>query len=219
MAKLAPVGPVPSRRVQRVVDALGGGLDPWGYVLVFLLTALEASAFVGLFVPGEAALLFAGFLVYENRLDMAPAIAVAVVGGVIGDSIGYEIGRHLGSRLHDGWLGEKVGEHRWDRARAYVRNHGGRAVLVGRFVGVLRALVPAIAGDARMRYRTFLAWNALGAVVWAPALVIGGYLAGSSYHTVERYLGRATLVVSAVVVVVVLAVHLLRRRRTQTRRI
>ena len=202
--------------MQRVVDALGDRLDPWGYLLIFLLAALEASAFVGLFVPGDAALLFAGFLVYQDRLEIGPVIALAVVGGIIGDSAGYEIGRRLGDRLKHGRLGAKVGEERWEQARSYFRRHGGRAVLLGRFVAVLRALVPAIAGDARMRYRTFLAWNALGAAVWAPALVTAGYLAGSSYRTVEQYLGRATLVVGGIIVAVLLAIYVVRRRRQET---
>ncbi len=71
---------------------------------------------------------------------------------------------------------------------------------MGRWVGVLRALVPGVAGMTRMRYRTFLAWNVLGALVWAPTVVIGGYLAGNSFRRVERWLGQAGLVIGAVAV-------------------
>src|SRR6185503_17414463 len=101
------------------------------------------SAFVGLFVPGETALLLGGFLAYQGKLHLALVILVTVVGGILGDSAGYEIGRHLGDRMKRTWFGRKIGEDRWERARKYVREKGGRAILLGRFVGILRALVPA----------------------------------------------------------------------------
>ena len=199
--------------MERVAEALGEHLNPWGYVLLFLLTALEASAFVGLFIPGEAALLFAGFLAYDGRLELLPVIAIVIVGGVIGDSLGYELGRHLGWRLKRGRLGRLVGQERWDRGRAYIRMKGGRAVLLGRFFGLLRAVVPAVAGDARMPYRTFLALNVAGALIWAPSAVIAGYIAGSSYRTVEEHVGRASVALAPAAIAVFLVIHILHKRR------
>jgi membrane protein DedA with SNARE-associated domain/membrane-associated phospholipid phosphatase len=174
--------------------------DPWAYFLIGALAAAEASAFVGLFIPGEAAMLLGGVLVYQGRASLGPMILAACLGAVIGDSIGYEIGRHFGSRLRTGRLGRRIGEKRWDRAHDYVRERGGRAVFFGRFVGVLRALVPAIAGSAGIPYGRFFVFNAAGGIIWATSFVLLGYAAGSSYRIVEQWAGRATAVLAGLVV-------------------
>ncbi|MDQ1374190.1 MAG: hypothetical protein QOJ09_1528, partial [Actinomycetota bacterium] len=175
-------------------NSLSSLAGPAAYVVVAALAALEASAFVGLFIPGELALLTGGYIAQQGHANLALMMAVAAAGAVVGDSVGYEIGRHFGRGLQRSRLGRKVGDDRWARAEAYVEAKGGRAILAGRFIGVLRALVPAVAGATRMPYRRFLAWNVLGAVVWAPGTVLAGYLAGSSYPRVAKYAGSAGLI-------------------------
>jgi len=199
----------------RVTGLLGDAVNPWGYVLLFALTALEASAFVGLFVPGETALLLGGFLSYQGKLNLFFVIVVTVIGGILGDSAGYEIGRHLGDWMKRTWLGRKIGEDRWDRARTYVRKRGAKAVLLGRFVGILRALVPAVAGDSRMPYPKFLLWNVIGALVWGPSVVVAGYLAGRSWRALETYLSRGGFTLFALTVLGFVIVHLVRKRRSE----
>jgi membrane protein DedA with SNARE-associated domain/membrane-associated phospholipid phosphatase len=130
-------------------------------------------------------------------------MAVAAMGAIIGDSLGYEIGKHLGPRLRRSRLGRWVGEERWGRAEGYLAHHGGRAVFFGRFVGVFRAMVPTIAGLSRMPYRTFLPWNAIGGLIWAPGFVLLGYVAGGSYHQVAKWAGRASTVLVILVMGVV----------------
>ena len=200
---------------EHVSNLLGEAVVPWGYVLLFALTALEASAFVGLFVPGETALLLGGFLAYQGKLNLFLVIVVTVVGGIIGDSIGYEIGRHLGERMKRTWLGRRIGQDRWDRARKYVRDKGARAVLLGRFVGILRALVPAVAGDSRMPYSKFLLWNVIGALVWGPSVVVAGYLAGRSWRVIETYLSRGGIALFALIILIAVALHFVRKRRSE----
>jgi membrane-associated protein len=199
----------------RVSQLLGEAVNPWGYVLLFALTALEASAFVGLFVPGETALLLGGFLAYQGKVNLFLVIVVTVIGGILGDSAGYEIGRHLGERMKRTWLGRQIGEKRWERARKYVRDKGAKAVLLGRFVGILRALVPAVAGDSRMPYPKFLLWNVIGALVWGPSVVVAGYLAGRSWRAIETYLSRGGIALFVLIIVGFVAVHLVRKRRTE----
>lgn len=199
-----------------LVRSLGGSLVPWGYVLVFLVAAAESAAFVGLVVPGETFLLLAGYLAWRGDLDIGIVMACAVVGAIVGDSIGYEIGRHLGKHLYTSRIGRWVGRERWGRARDYLRAKGGRAVFLGRFVAVVRALVPAVAGDARLPYGTFLKWNAAGAVLWGILHVGIGYVAGPSYQAVEHVLGRASLVLLAVIAVAAVAFHFVRKRRRES---
>jgi membrane protein DedA with SNARE-associated domain/membrane-associated phospholipid phosphatase len=188
--------------VSRLLDTLASLASPWAYVVLALLAAAEAAAFVGLVIPGETAMLLGGFLAYQGRVSLGVMMAAGAVGAVVGDSIGYEVGRLFGEPLKHSRLGRRVGERRWARAEAYLRAKGGRAVFLGRFVGLLRALVPALAGMSRMPYRTFLPWNLAGGVIWAPGFVLLGYLAGGSYQRVERIAGRASLLLLALLVVV-----------------
>lgn len=217
MSPRRAVGTV-NRLIQSLVDTFGNYIDPWGYLVLFLLCVLEASAFVGLFVPGESALLIAGVLAERGDLSLSVAVIVAVIGAILGDSLGYEIGRHFGERMRSSWFGQKVGDQRWANAHDFVRRNGGRSIFFGRFVGLFRALVPAIAGDARMPYRRFLLSNVLGALIATPAVIIAGYLAGSSYHVVERRLGQATYVVLGLTAAFFVVRHLRARRRGSGRR-
>lgn len=182
--------------VASVVTALG----PFAYVLIFLVATGEAAAMIGLVLPGDTTLLLVGYLGSRGEINIAIAIPVAVVGGVLGDSIGYEMGRRFGARLLSGRLGRLVGPDRWDRARGHVRRHGAMAVLIGRCVGVLRAVTPAVVGDARMPYGRFLVWNVLGAATWTPVVVFAGYLAGDSYDTLAQTLGNASIVLGTLTV-------------------
>ncbi len=175
--------------------------SPWAYIVLALLAAAESAAFVGLAIPGETAMLLGGFLAYQGRVDLGVMMAAGAVGAVVGDSVGYEIGRLFGEPLKRSRLGRRVGQDRWARAEAYLRAKGGRAVFLGRFVGLLRALVPALAGMSRMP-STFLPWNVAGGVIWAPGFVLLGYLAGGSYQRVERIAGRASLLLLILLVLI-----------------
>jgi membrane protein DedA with SNARE-associated domain/membrane-associated phospholipid phosphatase len=188
--------------VSALVENLLGLASPWGYLIVAALAALEAAAFVGLVIPGETAMLLGGVLAFTGRADVIVMMACAALGAIVGDSVGYELGRRFGAPMRRSRLARRIGPQRWERAEEYVRTRGGRAVFLGRFIGVLRAMVPFVAGAARMPYRTFLPYNALGGLIWAPGFVYLGYLAGHSYRRVERLAGRASLLLAAGVLLV-----------------
>ena len=185
-----------------VLDAAARLASPWAYIVLGLLAAAESAAFVGLAIPGETAMLLGGFLAYQHRVSLPVMMAAGAVGAVVGDSVGYELGRLFGEPLKRSRLGRRVGDQRWAKGEAYLRAKGGRAVFLGRFVGVLRALVPALAGMSRMPYRSFLPWNLAGGIIWAPGFVLLGYLAGGSYRRVEQLAGRASLLLVLLIVVV-----------------
>jgi membrane protein DedA with SNARE-associated domain len=174
--------------LQTVLDAIPSNVGPWIYFVVFAAAASESALFVGLVVPGETILLVAGVLASRGQGQLVPYMVAAVVGAVAGDSIGYELGRHFGARLRRSALGRRIGEQRWERAETYLRDRGGRAIFFARWILVVRAIVPALAGQARMPYRRFLAWNVAGALPLCILHVGVGYLAGRSYTQVERYL-------------------------------
>src|SRR5919204_6100457 len=185
-----------------LLDTAAQLASPWAYIVLALLAAAESAAFVGLAVPGETAMLLGGFLGYQHRVSLPVMMAAGIIGAVVGDSLGYQIGRLFGEPLKHSRLGRRVGPDRWAKGEAYLRERGGKAVFLGRFVGLLRALVPALAGMSRMPYRTFLPWNLAGGIIWAPGFVFLGYLAGSPWRRVERGAGRARLLLLLVVVVI-----------------
>jgi membrane-associated protein len=189
--------------------------EPWAYVVITLLAIGESGAGLGLFLPGEPIMLLGGVLVYEGRADLVPMVLCAWLGSVVGDVISFYLGRRFGPRLRRTTLGRKVGEERWNRADAYLGRHGGKAVLAGKFVGVMRALLPAIAGAGGMPWRKYLAVDIPASLVFGGGFVALGELAGSSWHLVDRWFGHAVavaLAVGALVAALVFAVRQIRDR-------
>ena len=177
------------------------GLNGWAALaIVFALPLLEASAFVGVLVPGEIAVVLGGVLAFQHRVALAAALAAAAVGAVLGDTIGYLVGRRFGTRLLDGRAGRLVKPKHRRRAERYLAERGGKAVLLGRFTAALRALIPGLAGMARMPYRTFALYNVIGGVLWATLMVILGYLAGASWQRAAHWASRLGLAVLALIV-------------------
>ena len=151
-------------------------------------------------LPGELALLLGGFLAYEHHVSLAGMLLVAAVAAVAGYLLGYEVGRRFGPALRDGPLGRRIGQARWQRVQEALAARGGQAILVGRFVGLLRALMPTAAGMARMPYRTFLAYTVIGGLIWAPGFVLLGYVAGGSYQRVADLAGQGSLLLLALLI-------------------
>jgi undecaprenyl-diphosphatase len=183
------------------------------YLAVFGFPFLEASVFLGFVFPGETALVLGGFLANQGRLSVGVVIALAIVGAITGDAVGYAVGRRFGPGLQSSRFGRVVGEKRWRSSEAFLLRRGGPAVFVGRFTAVLRALVPSAAGMAKLPYRTFALWNALGGSAWATGFVLVGYLAGESYKKVASYLGQGALALTAAIIVLAVVVHFVRKRR------
>ncbi len=182
------------------------------YALVGGLAFSEAALLVGFVLPGETAVLLGGVLAFRHQVSLPVMAAVAVVAAIAGDSVGYEIGRYFGTRL----LATRIfARHRGglERGQATLRDKGGQAVFFARFTAFLRAVMPGLAGTARMPYRRFLVWNAAGGVVWAVGFTVLGYLAGASYQRVEKIAGRASAVLLALVVLAVIIFMVRRRRR------
>jgi membrane protein DedA with SNARE-associated domain/membrane-associated phospholipid phosphatase len=169
--------------------------------IVFGLPALEASAFVGVVVPGEIAVLLGGVLAFERRVSLPAVLVAGIAGAICGDTVGYLVGRRYGRTLLQGSVGRLVRREHLDRAERYLAERGGPAVFLGRFTAALRALIPGLAGVARMRYRTFLLYNAAGGAAWATGFVLLGYAAGTGWRRVEHIAGRASLLLLVAIVV------------------
>lgn len=196
-----------------VEEALTGVPSSLVYVAVFALPFLEASVFLGFVIPGETALVVGGVLAGQGRVGLTLVLVLAILGAITGDGVGYLVGRRYGPGLQASRLGQRVGDARWASTEDFLQRRGGPAVFLGRFTALLRALVPSAAGMAKLPYKTFALWNAVGGAVWAALCVVGGYLLGGVIGT---YIAQAGYVLVGLAVLVV-AVHLLRRRREKQR--
>lgn len=190
-----------------------------GSVVLAVVGALvfgEAAVFLGFVLPGETAVLLGGFLASTGHLSALVLAVVVVLAAIVGDSVGYEVGRRFGPRMLASRPFRKHRE-RVDGARAFLDGRGASAVFIGRFTAFLRAVVPGLAGLSGMRYRRFLAYNAVGGLVWGVGCVAAGYLAGSSYQQVAQWLGRGGAAVAAAMALVAFVVWRIRRHRARTK--
>jgi membrane protein DedA with SNARE-associated domain len=195
------------------VDSLLSGFPVWAlYLVVFLLPFLEASILLGFVFPGETALVFGGAVGTRNGANLAVLLVLAVAGAVTGDAVGYAVGRRFGQRLQATRLGRIVGEERWVTTEAFLIKRGGTAVFFGRWTALLRAMVPGAAGMARLPYRTFFFYNALGGTLWAVACVLGGYLVGEAIGQYVTSFGYVILGLAVVAITVALIHH--RKKRS-----
>jgi membrane protein DedA with SNARE-associated domain len=161
-------------------------LSQWGYTGVFLLMTLEGAT---LPVPSEIILPVTGFLVYNRTLDFWPAVAVASLGGLLGTMIDFSIGYYLG-RPAVLRYGRKIrlSERHLMIAEGWFARHGSTAVLLARFVPLLRTLIAFPAGVAKMKIGRFLAFSTVGIVIWDIILIYLGVLAGQNYGTIVNTL-------------------------------
>jgi membrane protein DedA with SNARE-associated domain len=183
------------------------------YVVVGLVVFAEDALFVGFVLPGETAAVLGGVAASRGNVSVALMCVVVVLAAIVGDSVGYEIGARYGTRL----LRLQVLQRRKDRidaARDRLASKGGPAVFGGRFVAFFRAVMPFLAGSSHMRYRRFLAYNAIGGLVWGVGCVLLGFLAGDSYAAIEKIFGRVAAIVAGALVLIALIVWRIRRRRS-----
>ncbi len=192
-----------------LLHALSGLHPALLLALTGLFTTLETSLFVGLLVPGDSVVLLAGTTVTGPARSAALA-AASTLGSLLGESIGYLVGRRYGDRLRGG---RRLGGDAWAKAEAFLAGRGGSSVAAARFVAVVHAFVPLVAGAAGMRYRRFLGWSAVGAVTWSLLYVTIGAVAGASLRQFGERLGLSSFALLGALLGVVWLVRLARRRR------
>lgn len=151
----------------------------WVGLAVFVIAFVESFAIAGVVVPGVALLAATAFVAGGGALDLGPTLACAWAGAVAGDGSSFLIGRWFGPALRRlPWLRRRP--HWIETGERFFDRHGVLGVVLGRFVGPIRPMVPLIAGMLRMRKRTFFAINLTSALVWAPVYILPGYLLGAS---------------------------------------
>ncbi|MEO8084091.1 MAG: bifunctional DedA family/phosphatase PAP2 family protein [Ardenticatenales bacterium] len=178
-------------------------LSTYGYATVALGVLIES---VGIPLPGETILLVAAAYAGAGHLSVRWVIVAAAVGAIVGDTIGYELGHHGGRRLLERYgRFVRLNERHLARAEGFFARYGDKTVFFGRFISILRMFSAFLAGVYRMPYRRFLAYNAAGGILWALTFGLLGAAFGTQWPLVERWAGRAGLLIVGLLLVVALA--------------
>lgn len=159
-----------------------------GYLGLFGIVFAESGLLLGFFLPGDSLLFTAGFLASQEYFDIAILILLCFVGAVLGDNFGYAFGKRIGPRIFkkdDSFLFNK---HNLEHARVFYEKHGGKTLILARFMPMIRTFAPILAGVGSMRYRTFLWYNLWGGIFWAIGMPLAGFYLGSVIPNVDRYI-------------------------------
>jgi membrane protein DedA with SNARE-associated domain len=211
---LTATGTVQLPDLEKALSDLSDALGAWTYALVGGLAFLETGAFIGLVAPGETAIVLGGVVAAQGEISLPLVLLVAWLAAAAGDYASLLLGRRLGRRFllaRGPSLG--VTAPRLERVDRFYARHGAKAILIGRFIGLVRAVSPFLAGASGLRTRAFLPWSLLGTAVWASAYTLAGYAFHRSFASATHVLTYGALGL-AVLAALVLA---LRARRPANR--
>ena len=201
--------PDPKDVIEDIAEALG----PWTYALVGVMAFLETGAFVGLVAPGETVVIAGGVIAGEGTISLLPLIAIVWICAILGDTTSFFIGRRLGRNfLEKHGPRVKITHERLDQVDGYFDRHGGKTILVGRFIGLVRALAPFIAGSSGLSYRRFIPYSIIGTGLWSTIFCTLGYIFWRSFDRVAHVAGQAIFGFGVTVAVIVGVVVAYKRR-------
>ena len=159
-----------------------------GYAGIFAVIFSESGLLLGMFFPGDSLLFTAGFLSSQGVFNPFWLAGLCFLAAVTGDGVGYAFGSRIGKRFFTKVDSFWLNPDQVKRAQDFYAKHGGKTIVLARFVPGVRTLAPILAGIAEMRYLTFLAYNVIGALLWAVGVTLLGYYLGSVIPNVDRYL-------------------------------
>jgi membrane-associated protein len=166
-----------------------------GYVALTAIVFTETGLLIGFFLPGDSLLITAGLVAAAGGLDIWLLNVLLSVAAIVGDSVGYAIGYragpHVFTREDSRWFNKK----HLVRTREFYERHGGKTIILARFIPIIRTFAPVVAGVGRMDYRRFLAFNVLGGIGWVCGLTWAGYLLGQTIPDIGRYIHVVIVVV------------------------
>lgn len=169
-----------------------------GYLGLFGIIFAESGLFVGFFLPGDSLLFTGGFLASQGFLDIATLVVIFFTAAVTGDSFGYYFGNRVGRKIFTKKDSLFFHQKNLERAEEFYKNYGPKTIILARFLPVVRTFAPILAGVGRMHYQTFLAYNVIGALIWAVGLPSLGYYLGSAIPNIDKYLVPIVLVIIVV---------------------
>jgi membrane-associated protein len=186
-------------QLKGVIDAWG----PWTYVLLFVIILCETGLVVTPFLPGDSLLFAAGAMaaLHPESLGIVPLLVLLSIAAVLGDTLNYAIGRAIGPRAFafDTWF---LKHEHLAKTQAFYERHGGKTIVLARFVPIVRTFAPFVAGVGRMEYARFLYYNVVGGLAWVLICTVAGYFFGNIPAVKKHF----ELVVVGIVLVSVLPI-------------
>jgi membrane-associated protein len=157
-----------------------------GYVFLVAVVFTETGLLIGFFLPGDSLLVTAGIFAAAGTLDLFTVLVVLSIAAVSGDQLGYWIGLTSGPKIfnrEDSWFFHK---RHAERAQRFYDRHGGKTIILARFIPIIRTFAPVVAGVGQMEYRKFVAYNVVGGLTWVWGLTLAGYGLGRSIPNIEK---------------------------------
>ncbi len=167
---------------------LQGVIEAIGLIGVYLIVFIESGLLIGFFLPGDSLLFTAGFLASQGFMDIHYLAIGAAIAAISGDSVGYFIGHKFGRKLYDKENSRFFQKDHLKKAEEFYNKHGGKTIILARFMPFIRTFAPVVAGMAAMDYKTFLAYNIVGGILWGSGVSYAGYFLGSAIPNVDKYL-------------------------------
>ncbi len=162
-----------------------------GVIGLALTIFAETGLLIGFFLPGDTLLFTAGFFAGQGQLNLFAVLFALFIGAVLGNAVGYEIGRRAGPKLFRQEESIFFSKESVEKTQHFFDRHGGKTIVLARFIPVVRTLSPLMAGVAGMNYRRFMTYNVVGALIWIPSITIIGYWAGKvlgEYFNIDHYI-------------------------------
>jgi membrane protein DedA with SNARE-associated domain/membrane-associated phospholipid phosphatase len=206
--------------LQSLLEEISETLGAWTYLLVGVFAFAETGAFVGLVVPGETVMLLGGAVAGQGAIDVYLLIAIAWFSAWLGDTTSFFLGRRLGRNFvleHGPRVG--ISHERFEKVEDYFDRHGGKTIFIGRFISLVRAFAPFIAGSSGMRYRAFVPYSILGTGLWATAHILVGYFFSRSIETAGKYAAKGAFLLGTLIAVVAGTIFLYRHFRVEENRV
>lgn len=180
-----------------------------GYVGVFGIVFAESGLLIGFFLPGDSLLFTAGFLASQGFLNIVILAVGSCIAAVVGDSVGYFFGKKVGPAVFKKEDSLFFNKKYIQSSQEFYNKHGGKTIILARFVPVVRTFAPILAGVGQMHYAKFFSYNVIGGILWGLGVTLLGYFLGSAIPNVDKYL----LPIIAVIVILSIlpgVVHVLR---------
>ena len=154
--------------------------DVWSYAILFLIVFIETGVVIFPFLPGDSLLFASGAFAAVGAFNIVLLIPVLFVAAVVGDTVNYHIGNKVGTSIpQNSWLGKMINKEKMQKAEDFFNKHGGKTIVIARFMPFIRTFAPFVAGASSMKYRYFLFYNITGAALWVLLCTILGYIFGN----------------------------------------
>lgn len=170
-------------------------LKTFGYFGIFLIIFAESGLLIGFFLPGDSLLFTAGFLASQGVFNIALLCIITFIAAVVGDNVGYQFGKKAGPKIFNKQDSLLFSMDNIERSEKFYKKHGGKAIILSRFIPVVRTFAPIIAGVGKMKFIIFFAYNIVGALIWAVGVTLAGYYLGQSIPEIDTYLIPITLII------------------------